>query len=76
MALYLGLVQLFKRKKEEKRHREEERLDQEAIQKQDAEIKDLSNQTEKAEHLGTINEVLVKVLEAEKEKSEGSDEQE
>lgn len=68
-----GLFQLFKRKKEEKRHRNEERLAKEAIQKQDAEIKDLSIQAEKAEHLGTINEALVKALESENEKREGQD---
>ena len=66
----------IKRKKEEKRHREAERLAQEAIQKQDAEIKDLSEKAKDAEHLGTINEALVKALESEKNKGGESDEEE
>lgn len=71
-----AIVQAIKRKKEEKRHREAERLAQEAIQKQDAEIKDLSEKAKDAEHLGTINEALVKALESEKNKGGESDEEE
>lgn len=77
----LGLVievfiQWVKRKKEEKLHHEVERLAQEAIQKQDAEIKDLSEKAKDAENLGTVNEALVKALESEKNKGGELDEEE
>ena len=68
--------QWWKRKQEEKRHRDAECLAQEAIQKQNAEIKDLSERAKAAEHLGIENEALIKALESEKNKEGETDEEE
>lgn len=76
VLIYTNIQQWRKRKIEEKRHCELERLAQEAIQKQDAELKDLSQKAKDAEYLGTVNEALVKALESEKNKGGKSDEQE
>lgn len=70
ILIYTNVRQWWNRKQEEKRHREVECLAQEAIQKQDAEIKDLSERAKAAEHLGIVNEALVKALESEKNKAQ------
>lgn len=76
ISIYTNVGQWWKRKQEEKRHRDAECLAQEAIQKQDAEIKDLSERAKAAEHLGIVNEALVKALESEKNKEGETDEEE
>lgn len=79
LATVLGLSNIwlrYKNWKEKKRHLNQERLDKEAIQKHEAEIKDLSQKAEKADHLQAENEAMADYIKSHQNKGDKSDEQE